>query len=179
MDDIHGALRYLTDTLSLKRKPILMGESMGALNSMSAIVQHPDLVSAAILNAGAFDVLHRTKTGLGMRGKEDIGDEKVPAEFAVMLKWSPLENVRIGHKYPPALFTAGDQDDLVRYGNSCKMVATLQHAQGNLEGNSAIHLRICENLGHGGAVSAVAAARIGVERWLWLKTTLGLKFYDE
>ncbi|KFY80350.1 hypothetical protein V499_00786 [Pseudogymnoascus sp. VKM F-103] len=179
LDDIHGALKYLTDTLGVKRKPVLMGESMGALNSMSAVVQHPDLVSAAILNAGPFDVLHRGKSGLGMRGLEDIGDEKVPNEFAAIFKWSPLENARVGHQYPPALFTAGDQDDLVRYSNSCKMVATLQHVQRKLEGNSAIYLRICENLGHGGAISTVKAASISVERWLWLKTTLGLKIYDE
>ena len=179
LDDIHGALKYLIDTLDVKRKPVLMGESIGALNSMSAIVQHPDLVSAAILNAGPFDVLHRGKTGLGMRGLEDIGDENVPDEFSAIFKWSPLENVRVGHQYPPALFTAGDQDGLVRYSNSCKMVATLQHVQRKLEGNSAIHLRVCENLGHGGAISAVKAANISVERWLWLKITLGLKIYDE
>lgn len=179
LDDIHGALTYLIDTLGVKRKPVLMGESMGALNSMSAIVQHPDLVSAAILNAGPFDVLHRGKTGMGIRGLEDMGDEKVPDEFAAIFKWSPLENVKVDHHYPPALFTAGDQDDLVRYSNSCKMVATLQHVQRNLDENSAVHLRICENLGHGGAISAVKAASISVERWLWLKTTLRLKIYDE
>ena len=179
LDDIHGALKYLIDILGVKRKPILMGESMGALNSMSAIVQHPDLVSAVILNAGPFDVLHRGKTGMGMRGLEDIGDEKVPGDFAAIFKWSPLENARVGYQYPPAFFTAGDKDDLVRYSNSCKMVATLQHVQRELELNSAIHLRIWENLGHGGAISAVKAAGISVERWLWLKITLGLKLYDE
>jgi hypothetical protein len=51
--------------------------------------------------------------------------------------------------------------------------------QRNLDENSAVHLRICENLGHGGAISAVKAASISVERWLWLKTTLRLKIYDE
>lgn len=179
LDDIHGALKYLIDTVGLKRKPVLMGESMGALNSMSAIVQQPDLVSAAILNAGPFDVLHRAKGGMGVRGLEDIGDENAPNEFRAIFNWSPLENVRVGNQYPPSLFTAGDQDDLVRYSNSCKMVATLQHVQRKLKGNSAIHLRIYENLGHGGAISAAKVASISVERWLWLKTTLGLNIYDE
>ncbi|KAK5991738.1 Prolyl oligopeptidase A-like protein [Cladobotryum mycophilum] len=177
-DDIHGALTYLAGTLPTKRLPILMGESMGALNCMSAIIQRPNLVSAALLNSGPFDVLHRTNSGLGMRGVEDIGDEKVPGEFAAIFKWSPLENIRDGYQYPPTLFNAGDQDDLVTYTNSCKMAATLQHAQRMLVDTSAIHLRVSENLGHGGAISAVKQASISVERWLWLKITLALKIYE-
>jgi prolyl oligopeptidase len=177
-DDIHGALRYLIESIGSQRLPILMGESMGALNSISAIAQQPSLVSAALLNAGPFDVLRRVISGLGMRGREDIGDESIPSEFAEIYKWSPLENVREGQRYPPILFNAGDQDDLVTYTNSCKMVATLQHAQRHLEENSATHLRTTKNLGHGGAISAVMQARICVERWLWLKVTLGLQTYD-
>lgn len=179
LDDIHGALKYINYTLRVKNKPILMGESMGALNSMSAIIQQPSLVSAAILNAGPFDVLHKGKLGLGMRGLEDIGDENVPREFAAILLWSPLENVQQGQQYPPVLFTAGDQDDLVSHAHSCKMAVTLQHVQSDGHGNSAVHLRVSENIGHGGAVSAVKQAIISVERLLWLKTTLGLTFYDQ
>lgn len=177
-DDIHGALQHLAHSFgTLTRRPILMGESMGALNAMSAILQQPGLVSAALLNAGPFDILRRQTSGMGLRGVEDIGDETDPVQFAHIHKWSPLENVGDGQRYPPALLTAGDRDDLVKCANSCKMVATLQHAQRLLEGNSAVHLRVIKNLGHGGAVSTEMQAVISVERWLWLAITLGLKVY--
>lgn len=85
---------------------------------------------------------------------------KFQTRFAAIFKWNPLKNVRVGHQYPPPPFSAGNQDDLVRYSNSCKMVATLQHVRRKIEGNSAIHLRIYENLGNGGPFSA----SISVER---------------
>jgi len=69
-------------------------------------------VSAAILNAGPLTSYIVERRG-GYEGIGGIGDENVPDEFSAIFKWSPLENVRVGHQYPPALFTAGDQDDLV------------------------------------------------------------------
>lgn len=78
----------------------------------------------------------------------------------------------------PVLLHAGEQDDLVTYTNSCKMAASLQHAQRGIEGNSAVHLRIIQNLGHGGAISQLKQVNISLKRWLWLKTTLGLVVYD-
>lgn len=122
------------DILDIKRKPILIGKSTSALNSISVIVQYPDLVSAAILNTRLFNVLYCRKAGIGIRGLEDIGNKNVPN------KQSPLENMQGSYQYLLALFTTSDQDDLVRYSNSCKMVTTLQYIYRKLEGNSAIYL---------------------------------------
>jgi prolyl oligopeptidase len=175
-DDIHCAIKSLKDTIG-SEKIILMGESMGGLNCMTATIQQPDLVSASILNAGLFDILRKRKLGLRGRGDQDVGDAEVPKELAAMLKWSPLENLQVGRRYPPMLMMAGDKDDLVTYSHSCKMAASLQHAGREVKGHKAVHLRVMKNLGHGGNISPVEIAKIGLERWLWVKKTLGLAIY--
>lgn len=99
-EDIKSGIKYLKTTIG-SQTVILMGESMGGLNSVTAMIQQPDVVSAAILNAGLFDVLRTTKMVTGGRGKQDIGDAAFPEDFDSMRKWSPLENIQDRYPYPP------------------------------------------------------------------------------
>lgn len=156
------------------KKVILMGESMGGLNCVTAMVQQPDLANAAILNAGALDVLHLRQSMQDDRGKSDIGDLENPVDFDHIYQWAPLENMR-EVAYPPVLMTAGAQDDVVTHANSEKMTAALQHAAKHLSEKPPIHLRVTANLGHGGNISALEKAQIYIERWLWVQKALGLK----
>ena len=175
-DDIIGAANYLRTSVG-SETIILMGESMGGLNCATAMVQRPDLFSAVMLNAGALDVLHRRRLGLGDRGAQDIGDIHDPAEFDFIHKWTPLDKVRLGCKYPPVLLTAGDKDDLVSYSNSCKMTAVLQYASQGIEGPNVTNLKVFQNLGHGGNISAKQKLEVSVDRWLWVKKALELKVH--
>lgn len=171
-DDIHSAIKHLKSTFG-SETIILSGESMGALNSASAMIQKPELLSAAMLNAGPIDIFRLMMS----RGKEDIGDPAIPTEFDSMLKWSPLANLKGGYKYPPVLIMAGDKDELVSYANSCKMAASLQHAERDIDGNP-VHLLITSNLGHGGNISIAQLMQLGLVRLLWLKKTLGLDMFS-
>ncbi|OQV02700.1 Prolyl oligopeptidase, beta-propeller domain-containing protein [Cladophialophora immunda] len=187
-DDVHAAAAHLRARYA-SRTIILMGESMGGLNCAAAMVQQPDLFDAAILNAGVVDVLHRQRLARSDRGAHDIGDVHDPVEFDLIHKWSPLDKVRPGVRYPPVLLTAGDKDDFVSYSHSCKMAAALQYAgrggggggddqpqdEGTPKGTT--HLRIIRDLGHSGNISAKQKAAVGLERWLWVKKTLGLEIH--
>lgn len=190
-DDVLGS--------STKTKLILMGESMGGLNAASVMAQHPELFDAVVLNAGVLDVLHRQRLVGTDRGVGEIGDVHDAKEFDFIKSWAPLERVLSSTaglrdpdveggdarevEYPPVLLTAGDQDDLVPPAHSLKMAAALQHhsqqhvgaAGQSTESAAATHVRIIKNLGHGGNISAKAKAAVGVERWLWVKKTLGLE----
>ncbi|KAK4498079.1 hypothetical protein PRZ48_010735 [Zasmidium cellare] len=135
-DDIIGAARHIHSdvTKSTETPVILMGESMGALNSCSVMVQQPDLLSGIILNAGAFDILHRREMGIRGRGAEDIGDPYDPVQFDFIRRWEPVHNLKNGQRYPPVLLTAGNQDDLVSMAHSLKMTAALQYAAQGVNG---------------------------------------------
>ncbi|KIY00370.1 uncharacterized protein Z520_04055 [Fonsecaea multimorphosa CBS 102226] len=180
-DDIKSAAQHLRSQFG-SRTIILMGESMGGLNCATAMVQSPDLFDAVILNAGVLDVLRRQKLAKSDRGVQDIGDAHSPIDFDFIYKWSPLDKVTPGVKYPPVLITAGDKDDFVSYSHSCKMAAALQYA-GHGGGpqdegtKNATFLRIVKDMGHAAHISAKQKAAVGLERWLWVKKTLGLEIH--
>lgn len=150
---------------------------MGPLNSCSVMVQQPDLLSGVILNAGAFDILHRKEMGIRGRGAEDIGDPYDPVQFDIIQKWEPLHNLQVGSRYPLVLLTAGNKDDLVSMAHSLKMTAALQHAAQEVGEAGVISLRIIDNLGHGGNISAVQRADVTMSRWLWVMKALSLQIY--
>lgn len=176
-DDVASAAKYLRSELGSETL-ILMGESMGGLNSGTVMIQRPDLLSGVLLNAGALDVLHRRRLGMPVRGSEDIGDVEIPEEFDFIYQWSPLDKVELGRKYPAVLLTAGDRDDLVTYAHSCKMAAELQFATRDVEGANIVSLRIIRDLGHGGNISAVQRAAISLDRFLWMSKALGLQIFQ-
>ncbi|KAJ9632835.1 hypothetical protein H2204_007565 [Knufia peltigerae] len=188
-DDVHAAARYLRDVVGA-RKVVLMGESMGGLNAAAAMVQRPQLFDAVILNAGVLDVLRRGELGLGLYGVVDVGDEKVPDDFDAMYEWAPLERLRPGTRYPPVLLTSGSADKLVSCAHSCKFTAAMKHvaslgpgAAGREEDRdravestqSVVHLRIIQDLGHGGNVPTKVKALMGLERWLWVCKVLAVE----
>ncbi|OAP58216.1 hypothetical protein AYL99_07306 [Fonsecaea erecta] len=183
-DDIKAGAAHLRAQYG-SRTIILMGESMGGLNCATAMVQQPDLFDAVVLTAGVLDILHRQKLARSDRGAQDVGDVHNPVDFDVVYKWSPLDKVRPGVRYPPVLLTAGDKDDFVSFSHSCKMAAALQYAENESAGEDggvpttakATFLRIVKDLGHSANISAKQRAAIGLERWLWVKKTLGLAMH--
>lgn len=121
---------------------------------------------------------------------QEIGDLNDGVDSDFVRSWSPLKRVlslqndRVGDEasqaaYPPVLLTAGDKDDLVKPSHSLKMAAALQyHQQQHRSAGqraAATHVRIIKDLGHGGNISAKQKVVVGVERWLWVKKTLGLE----
>ncbi|KAK5049359.1 hypothetical protein LTR84_004288 [Exophiala bonariae] len=176
---------------AVRRKVILMGESMGGLNAASVMTQRPDLFDAVLLNAGVLDVLNRKRMAGTDRGVQEIGDVNEGVESDFIRSWTPLERILSLPKdeakgevekivYPPVLLTAGDEDDLVKPSHSLKMAAALQYHQhrdraADRGTPAATHVRIIKNLGHGGNISAKQKAVVSVERWLWVKKTLGLE----
>lgn len=63
--------------------------------------------------------------------RSDYGDPEKATDFAVLLAYSPIHNVRTPQQspkqYPAMLLTTGDHDDRVVPLHSHKLLATLQH----------------------------------------------------
>jgi len=87
----------------------------------------------------------------------------------VLIKYSPLHNIRKGGVYPPTLITTADHDDRVMPGHSLKYAATLQQAQ---EGPAPILIRIETRAGHGAGSPTTKQIDEWADRFAFLANAL-------
>lgn len=88
--------------------------------------------------------------------RSDYGDPEKATDFAVLLAYSPIHNVRTPQQspkqYPAMLLTTGDHDDRVVPLHSHKLLATLQHCAATDESDeqrNPLLSRIEVRAGHG------------------------------
>ena len=84
---------------------------------------------AALPAVGVLDMLRFEKFTIGHAWTSDYGSVENPGEFAALLKYSPLHNLKPGTRYPATLVTTSDHDDRVVPAHSFKFAAALQAAQ--------------------------------------------------
>jgi prolyl oligopeptidase len=146
-DDFIAAAEYLiAEGYTSPSKLAINGGSNGGLLVGAAITQRPDLFAAAVPQVGVLDMLRFHKFTIGWAWTSDYGSSETQEGFDVLVKYSPLHNIRPGTKYPATLVTTGDHDDRVVPAHSHKFTATLQAAQG---GDAPILTRIETRAGHG------------------------------
>ena len=99
---------------------------MGAVTN-----QRPDLFSAADSpHAGVMDMLRYERFTAGVGWVGDYGSASNVQEFQTLLRYSPLQNIHAGTRYPAVLVTTADHDDRVVPGHSFKYTAMLQAGTG-------------------------------------------------
>ncbi|HZY26037.1 MAG TPA: prolyl oligopeptidase family serine peptidase [Bacteroidales bacterium] len=147
-DDFIAAAEYLiknkytsSDFLALR------GGSNGGLLVGAVMTQRPDLMKVALPAVGVMDMLHYHKFTAGAGWAFDYGTAEDNKEmFEYIYKYSPVQNVKEGVRYPATLITTGDHDDRVVPAHSFKFAAQLQAKQ---TGDNPILIRIETNAGHG------------------------------
>ncbi len=156
-DDFIGVAQDLIDAgVTTPAKLAIHGRSNGGLLVGAVLTQRPELFAAAVPGVGVMDLLRFHLFTIGAAWKSDYGDPDDPDQFADVLAYSPLHNVRVGTSYPATLVLTGDHDDRVVPLHSHKFTAALQHAQA---GDAPILTRIETAAGHGiGTSSAMVAA---------------------
>jgi prolyl oligopeptidase len=147
-DDFIAAAQYLIDN-KYTSSPYLAirGGSNGGLLVGACLTQRPDLFRVALPAVGVMDMLryHKFTSGAGWAYDYGTADDS-PEMFNYILKYSPVENVREGVKYPATLITTGDHDDRVVPAHSFKFAAQMQAKQAGL---APVLIRIETNAGHG------------------------------
>ncbi len=129
-DDFVAAAEYLvTERYTSARKLIMQGGSNGGLLVGAVTTQRPDLFAVALPAVGVMDMLRYDRFTGGAAWATEYGSSSDSAMFPVLLKYSPLQNIRAGTCYPATLATTADHDDRVVPSHTYKYVAALQAAQ--------------------------------------------------
>jgi prolyl oligopeptidase len=147
-DDFIAAGEYLiskkytsSDFLAIR------GGSNGGLLVGAVMTQRPDLMKVALPAVGVMDMLRYHTFTAGAGWAYDYGTSADSKEmFEYIYKYSPVQNVKEGTKYPATLITTGDHDDRVVPAHSFKFAAQLQAKQA---GDAPVLIRIETNAGHG------------------------------
>jgi prolyl oligopeptidase len=147
-DDFIAAAEWLiANDYTSTPKLAIQGGSNGGLLVGACEVQRPDLFGACLPIVGVLDMLRFHKSTIGWAWTSDYGSPDDAEFFPLLLKYSPLHNIRPGTCYPPTLAITGDHDDRVVPWHTFKYISALQAAQNC---DKPILARIETRAGHGG-----------------------------
>lgn len=124
----------------------VVGGSAGAILAGRAITERPESFAAALISAGALDMLRLESTPNGIPNLPEFGSRKTEAGFRALLAMSTYANVRPGTAYPAVLLSHGVNDPRVEVWNSTKTAARLQAAT---RSGRPVLLRLDYQAGHG------------------------------
>jgi prolyl oligopeptidase len=129
-DDFIASAEYLvSEGYTSSSKLVLQGGSNGGLLVGAVTTQRPDLFAVALPAVGVMDMLRYDRFTGGAAWVTEYGSSSDSAMFPVLLRYSPLQNIKPGTCYPATLATTADHDDRVVPSHTFKYIATLQGAQ--------------------------------------------------
>ncbi len=157
-------LRYTTaDRLAIR------GGSNGGLLVGAVMTQRPELFGACLPAVGVMDMLRFHKFTIGWAWVSEFGSSDDEAQFKMLLRYSPLHNIKPETCYPATLVTTADRDDRVVPGHSFKFAAALQAAQ------SCDHptlIRVETRAGHGAGTPVSKSIDEYADLWSFLIANL-------
>jgi prolyl oligopeptidase len=171
-DDFIAAAQYLeSEKYTSPAKLAIQGGSNGGLLVGAVITQRPELFGVALPAVGVMDMLRYQRFTAGWGWKVEYGSAEDSAQFAYLIKYSPLQNIRPGTSYPATLITTGDHDDRVVPGHSFKFAAAMQAAQA---GPAPVLIRIDTKAGHGGGKPLDKMLDVAADEFAFTVKNLGM-----
>jgi prolyl oligopeptidase len=129
-DDFIAVAEYLVrEKYTSPAKLAIQGASNGGLLVGAVEEQRPDLYAVALPAVGVMDMLRYDRFTGGRAWVTEYGSSSNAADFATLIKYSPVQNVKQGTCYPATLVTTADHDDRVVPSHSFKFTAAMQAAQ--------------------------------------------------
>ncbi|HWH62489.1 MAG TPA: prolyl oligopeptidase family serine peptidase [Ginsengibacter sp.] len=176
-DDFIGAAQFLIDKKYTNPSKLAMrGGSNGGLLIGAVMTQRPDLFKVAIPQVGVMDMLRYHKFTIGWAWATEYGrSDNSKEEFENLYKYSPLQNLKPGVKYPATLITTGDHDDRVVPAHSFKFAATLQ---ADNDGTNPTLIRIETKAGHGAGKPTSKQIEEAADIWSFVMYNLGMEFRE-
>lgn len=147
----------------------IMGGSNGGLLVGASFVQRPDLFNAVVCQVPLLDMRRYHTLLAGASWMAEYGNPDVAADWDVISRYSPYQNVKPGVRYPKVLFTTSTRDDRVHPGHARKMAAKMIG-----QGHPVLYYENIEG-GHGGAADNEQRAHLQALEYVYLWQQLGSK----
>ena len=173
-DDFIAAAEYLIEKKYTSSDFLAVrGGSNGGLLVGAVMTQRPELMKVALPAVGVMDMLRYHKFTAGAGWAYDYGTSEDSKEmFEYILKYSPVQNVKEGIKYPATLVTTGDHDDRVVPAHSFKFAAQLQSKQA---GDNPVLIRIETKAGHGAGTPVSKTIELYADLYSFTLYNMGIK----
>jgi prolyl oligopeptidase len=141
----------------------IQGGSNGGLLVGAVMVQRPELFNAVVCQVPLLDMRRFNQLLAGASWMSEYGNPDEPADWAVISKYSPYQNVKAGVKMPKVFFVTSTRDDRVHPAHARKMAARMME-----QGHEVVYHENIEG-GHGaGADNFQHADRNALEfAFLW------------
>src|SRR5665213_2800673 len=173
-DDFIAAAQFLIDKKYTNPAKLAMrGGSNGGLLIGAVMTQRPELFKVAIPQVGVMDMLRYHKFTIGWAWATEYGRSDKKEDFENLIKYSPLQNLKPGVKYPATLVTTADHDDRVVPAHSFKFAATLQ---ADNDGTNPTLIRIETKAGHGSGKPTDKQIDEAADIWSFVMYNLGMEF---
>lgn len=101
------------------------GRSNGGLLMGVAMTERPDLWNAVVVESPLLDMLRYNHLSAGASWVGEYGDPDIPEQRAWIEKYSPMQNLKAGVKYPLAYITTSTKDDRVHPSHARRFAARL------------------------------------------------------
>jgi prolyl oligopeptidase len=129
VDDLLYAARWLIASGYTTAEHLgVAGQSNGALLTLCAITQQPELFRAALALGPISDLTRFQLFGVARGFVAELGSPDDPDEFAALYRLSPYHHVSREAEYPAVLIVSGDRDKRCDSLHARKMVAQLRAA---------------------------------------------------
>jgi prolyl oligopeptidase len=163
-DDLIACAEHLVQAkYTNPEKLVIEGGSNGGLLMGAVLTQRPELFRAVVSVAGLYDMMRYETTQNGQFNMTEYGSIQDPAQFKVLLGYSPYQHVVDGTTYPAILLTVGENDLRVDPWHSRKFSAALQAATTS---GLPVFLISFGNAGHGG-IGAGEDLQIAMRAYNW------------
>jgi len=104
----------------------IMGGSNGGLLVGAVMAQRPELFGAVVAQVPLFDMQRYHRLLAGASWVAEYGNPDDAADWAVIARYSPYQNLRRETRYPALLVTTSTRDDRVHPGHARKLVARMR-----------------------------------------------------
>ena len=173
-NDFIAAGQFLIDKKYTNPSKLAMrGGSNGGLLIGAVMTQRPDLFKVAIPQVGVLDMLRYHLFTIGWAWATEYGRSDKKEDFENLIKYSPLQNLKQGVKYPATLITTADHDDRVVPAHSFKFAATLQ---ADNDGTNPTLIRIETKAGHGAGKPTDKQIDEEADIWSFVMYNLGMDY---
>lgn len=127
VDDLIAAAEWLVQKgYTTPARLVIAGQSEGALLTLCAMTQQPQLMRAAMALGPIADLTRFHNFGVARGFIAELGSPENPEEFAALYRLSPYHRIQPEIRYPAVLIISGDQDRRCDALHARKMIARLK-----------------------------------------------------